>query len=112
MLKIALRTGITHEEYYEMTPQEILERIEAYKENRKEAEKMIDIQAWYFGAYVAKAINATFGGRNAKYPSAPFSEKAEREEKQRKLDENPEYVFLKLKIMQANKRLEQSTKKQ
>ena len=68
MLKLALRIGVSKEEFENITPHEFELMIEAYKEQQKHANYMM----WVNGIYTMSALQASVGNMFKKKGTDPI----------------------------------------
>ena len=105
MLKLALRIGVSKEEFENITPHEFELMIEAYKEQQKHANYMM----WVNGIYTMSALQASVGNmfkkNNSKpyeYPKKPYDLNEKKELTEEELQKQRELFVAKLQVMKAN----------
>lgn len=83
VLPNALTLGVNYNQFWEMTPKDLIPFVKAFSLERKNE----DIKAWQLGCYIKLAIVSSME-KSVKYPNSPiFSKEPEKEKPKELTDE-------------------------
>lgn len=81
----ALQIGLPYASFLNMTPRVIVAHVKAYEESERRRLNERYADAWLNGQYVLQAIASAFGKGN-QYPSEPYRELTQEEQKKQLID--------------------------